>query len=190
MYYRPFPEQILGQRLTLKKLPFELAPVMFSYVDADRERLRQFLPWVDFTKSVKDEAEYIQMTHEDWAAGIRFDYGMFLNEGNIYLGNVGVHTISWEQDSAEIGYWILGKFEGKGYVTEAVNLLTDTCLIEGFHRLEIRCDEANIKSAEVPKRCGFIFEGTLRDHLKLPDGKRRHTCIYAKLTSNKSFQAD
>lgn len=185
MFYKPFPDQIHGTRITLKKYELELAPMMFSYVDADRERLRKFLPWVDFTKTVKDEEEYIQMTHEDWEEGKLFDYGMFLKDENIYLGNVGLHSISWDHERAEIGYWILGRFEGKGYVTEAVNLLTDVCFEEGFHRIEIRCDEANLKSAEVPKRCGFTFEGTLKDHLRLPDGKRRHTCIFAKLTTNK-----
>ena len=29
------------------------------------------------------------------------------------MGNLGVHTIAWESRCCELGYWILGDFEGQ-----------------------------------------------------------------------------
>lgn len=68
------------------------------------------------------------------------------------MGNLGVHTISWENDRREIGYWILGQFEGQGYMTEAVDAVTAELFRHGFNRVEIRCSSLNSKSAGVPER--------------------------------------
>ncbi len=63
---------------------------MFNYVDQDRERLRQFLPWVDLTKTLEDEIGYIKHTHERWDDYTLFDYGIFDTESNTYLGNIAI----------------------------------------------------------------------------------------------------
>jgi hypothetical protein len=44
-----FPEKIDCERIILKKHNIDLAYTMFEYVEKDRERLREFLPWVDST---------------------------------------------------------------------------------------------------------------------------------------------
>lgn len=55
-----FQETLSNNQITLKKHNLELAQQMFEYVDKDRERLRKFLPWVDHTKTVEDEENYIK----------------------------------------------------------------------------------------------------------------------------------
>lgn len=39
---------------------------MFSYVEKDRERLAQFLPWVLFIKTIEDELNYVYHIHKCW----------------------------------------------------------------------------------------------------------------------------
>ena len=39
------------------------------------------------------------------------------------MGNSGVHIAQWESRCCELGYWILGDFEGQGYMSEAVTAL-------------------------------------------------------------------
>ena len=38
--------------------------------------------------------------------------GFFRKEDAVSMGNLGVHTIAWESRCCELGYWILGDFEG------------------------------------------------------------------------------
>ena len=38
--------------------------------------------------------------------------------------------------------------------------------IAGFDRIEIRCDPANVRSAAIPKRLGYVYEATLRGRLR------------------------
>jgi len=56
-------------------------------------------------------------------------YGIFLADE--YVGNIGVHKISEENKSAEIGYWLSQKYCRQGYMTEAIKLLEEE-LFEGF----------------------------------------------------------
>ena len=82
------------------------------------------------------------------------------------MGNLGVHTIAWESRCCELGYWILGDFEGRGYMSEAIIALESVLFELGFQCLEIRCDALNQRSAKLPQRLGYTLEATLRTELK------------------------
>lgn len=176
------PEQIFTERLVLKKHSPELAEIMFAYVDRDRERLGQFLPWVVHTRTVFDEINYIAMTQRLWENHDMFDYGLFRQQDNRYLGNLGVHNLAWAHARCELGYWILGEFEGQGYITEAVAALEASLLGLGFNRIEIRCSDLNRRSGGVPERLGYRLEGILRQQ-SFEMGAFRDTRVYARLRS-------
>ncbi len=176
-----FPEEIVSERIVLRKHKLELAQTMFKYINRDRVRLGRFLPWVPFIREVEDEVKYIESTHEKWAQGAMFDFSLFRREDEMYMGNIGFHTICWENEHIEIGYWILGDFEGKGYVSEAVLALEKVAFDLGFQRIEIRCDLANKRSASVPQKCGYLQEGHFRKDSKDRDGNLRDTLIFAKI---------
>lgn len=184
-----FPELINSERIILKKHHLDIAPIMFDYVDKDRERLRQFLPWVDFIKSAQDEINYVNRTHSDWEKYHLYDYGIFDRATGTYMGNVGVHNIQWGNKCCEIGFWILGDFEGKGIMSEAVKALEQAAFEKGFHRVEIRCSSLNQRSASVPRRLGYQLEGVLSQDA-IERGCYRDTMIFGKLkqSTNKSAQ--
>ena len=175
-----FNSQLNGSKVILKRHSLDLAETMFNYVDQDRERLRQFLPWVDQTKTLDDEIGYIKHTHQKWDEYILFDYGIFDIESNTYLGNIGTHTISWNNNCCEIGYWILGKYEGKGFISNALKTLEKHIFDLGFNRIEVRCSDLNEKSANVPKNNGYTLEGELRKNA-IELGHYRNTKIFSKL---------
>ena len=180
MEKKQLPDAIPTERLLLKKHTLELAEQMFAYVNQDRERLRCFLPWVDGTLSTEDEKFYITDALKQWDECLFFDFGMFHKPEQLYMGNIGVHFFSWEHHHAEIGYWILGQFEGQGYVSEAVLALEQVLFAMGFHRLEIRCSSSNRRSSAVPERLGYHLDGVLRENI-LEQGQYSDTRIYSKL---------
>jgi len=182
------PTHINGDRIVLRRHDVALASKMFTYVDRDRERLQRFLPWVEIVKSIADEEAYIQKTLADWEAGILYDYGMFLNDNDEYLGNVGVHSISVKNRHCEIGYWILGAFEGEGYISEAVSALERAMFGAGFHRIAICCDPVNVRSARVPVRLGYRYEGIRAENLRVGE-KFRDLFVFSK-TRSKTQVAD
>jgi len=156
--------------------------LMFEYVNKDRKRLQKFLPWPPHMKSAKDELAFIISMAVAWRKFKNFDYGSFRKEDGLYMGNIGVHTINWKNHYCEIGYWILGDFEGHGYMSEAVTCLEDALFEIGFNRVQIRCSTTNKRSANVPTACGYCHEGTMRqDGIDL--GKFRDTHVFSKLRS-------
>lgn len=172
--------EIESERIVLRKHDLKLAKDMFAYVEKDRNRLRKFLPWVDYVKTVEDEKKFIKRTHKGWKENTLFDFGIFRKSDMKYMGNIGVHSIRWDRYLCEFGYWILGDFEGQGYMSEAVKTLESEMFKLGFNRVQIRCNNVNKRSANVPRACGYTHEGTIRqDAVEL--GKFRDTMVFGKL---------
>jgi ribosomal-protein-serine acetyltransferase len=182
MKKKELPKIIKTRRTVLKKTSVKSAPLMFSYIERDRNKLRKFLPWVDKIKSIKDEVNYIKDSQKKWKTRFLFDFGLFRKKDNAYMGNLGVHTIKWDEDCCELGYWILSSFEGQGYMSEAVCSLEKEIFKLGFNRVEIRCSPNNNRSKNIPKRLGYRYEGTLRKNRKENKGYV-NSMVFGKLKS-------
>jgi len=67
-------------------------------------------------------------------------------------------------------------------MTEAVEAIFGFAVRElAANRVEIRCDERNVRSAAVAERLGFPLEGVLRSDARATDGSLRNTKVYAKV---------
>jgi ribosomal-protein-serine acetyltransferase len=174
-----FPILLETERLYLKKLDLDHAVEILQCVDHDRQRLAEFLPWVERTKTLEDEHAYIAWSQEQWAKAELFDYAIFLKHTRAYVGNIGLHTISWSHRRCEIGYWIFSAFEGAGFLGEAVDRLSTETFRQGFHRLELRCSAHNLKSIRVARRCGFHYEALLKEDA-VENGAFRSTFVFSK----------
>jgi RimJ/RimL family protein N-acetyltransferase/catechol 2,3-dioxygenase-like lactoylglutathione lyase family enzyme len=174
------PDEILAERIILKRHEPKLAARMFQAVDHGRQRLRVFLPWVDSTRTVDDTAAYIASADQKWKEQTLFDYGLFRLTDQAYMGNCGVRSIAWDHSRCEIGYWIAGAYEGQGFISEALRSLERILFATGFHRIEIRCSSRNERSANVLRRNRYCLEGVLK-HESIEHGAYRDTCVFAKL---------
>ncbi|OUR96284.1 hypothetical protein A9Q84_07965 [Halobacteriovorax marinus] len=175
-------ELIVGERISLKRHTVDLAQKMFDYVVEDRERLAQFLPWPKFINTVQDEIDFIRKCGSDWDDFIGSYYGIYRNSDDEYMGNISSFSHNWNHHNCEIGYWILGKFEGQGYMSDAVKLMEKTLFEVGFNRIVIRFDTHNAKSGSIPKRLSYTYEGTLRKVMRV-NNVFRDLEVYSKLHS-------
>ena len=178
----PLPDFLISPRVLLRRHETDFAALMYAAVDQDRARLGVFLPWVEQTKKLEDTIGYIKMAREKWDSGELFDYSMFLEKGGAYVGNIGIHTISWDHRRCEVGYWILGAYEGQGLMAEALRALERALFAVGFNRVEIHCSSANARSAGVPRRGGYRLEGQLRQD-RIESNGYTDTLIFGKLSS-------
>ena len=180
MYKHQFPAEIETPRLYLRRNRLEWAPAIFAAIEADRQNLRPFLPWVDFTATVEDEYAYLHQTHTQWESCEVFDYSIFLRGSDQFVGSIGLHNILWLGGSAELGYWLLSPWSGQGLATEATRAVVELAFAREFHRLEIRCTEDNVRSARVALRLGFTREARLRES-SANLGQIRDVLVYAVL---------
>ena len=60
----------------------------------------------------------------------------------------------------EIGYWVRSDRHGRGYATAAARCLTDAAFryLALAERVEIRMDQANVASARVPAKLGYVLD--------------------------------
>lgn len=137
------------------------AALLFSVIDSNRSHLRQWLPWVDGTRSVNDSTTYINATLEMYARSQSLSVGLFA--GEVLLGMAGYHLIDWANRRTALGYWLAKRHQGHGYMTRAVKALTSHAFYAlGLYRMEIRAATENQRSREVATRCGFQSEGVCR----------------------------
>ncbi len=81
-----------------------------------------------------------------------------------------------------MGYWIRASEEGRGYVQEAVRVLTRAAFeYVGANRVMVRCDSTNERSRHVIARAGFVSEGTMRRTGLRRDGSLRDTLVFAMI---------
>lgn len=170
---------ILQPGVELRLVEERHAPVLFAAIDREREHLRQWLSWVDATRTEDDILAFIRRSTEQFASNSGFSAGVWA-DGSI-AGVVGMHRIDWIARKAEMGYWLSREFQGRGIATAAARALTAHALVElELNRMEIQCATGNTKSSAIPKRLGFTYEGTLRE-AQLLDGRYLDLEVYSML---------
>ncbi|MAW07507.1 MAG: hypothetical protein CME61_04415 [Halobacteriovoraceae bacterium] len=179
-------KKIIGKKIYLHAMDLKFAKCMFDSVVEDRSRLSKYLTWPPRIKTLKDEENFIKNQNIEWNEFRLFGFNIFRNDDNLYLGNVNAFSINWSSRHFEIGYWVLGKYEGHGYVTQAVKLLINELRRIGFNRIVIRCDKRNKRSSKIPKLLGFQLEGIQRE-VKRIDDKYYDLEVYSHVPGDKDI---
>lgn len=145
----------------LEKVKLSMAPIIFATIDRNRDHLKNWLPFVGSTHKVSDTESFLH--------GILNEPGNCRNEifsiwyKEDFAGLIGFNDVDWLNKKTEIGYWLAEKMQGKGIVTAC----TEKLIKYAFHqlklnRVQIKVAIGNQKSAAIPKRLGFSFEGIER----------------------------
>ncbi len=152
----------VGPGLELRQFRPEDAEPVFAKVDPHREYLRQWLPWVDRTRSPGDVRQFIAGAMDQFAGGRGPSAGIWWKAE--LCGSVGCHPIDLDHRNCSIGYWIEPALQGKGIVTRCcVAILHHLFEERTLHRVEIRCGTGNTRSCAIPERLGFRREGVARE---------------------------
>ena len=158
------------------------ARVVNESIRRSHEELKRWLPFAQDVPTLSETEANLQRAQELYGTGESFRYLIFLRETGTFVGTVSLFGIDWDVPKAEIGYWLDSTHTGRGYMTEAVNRLTDFAFANlGMQRVEIFCDARNRRSAAVAERAGYTLEAQLRHHRRATDGTLSDTRIYARL---------
>ncbi len=105
------------------------------------------------------------------------------------IGQIAFFLVDPQNEFAEIEYCIGTSYQGNGYATEACKEIIrygfDTI---GLHKVQICCRTTNQRSKRVIEKCGFIYEGTLRDYFKKSETDYEGRMYFSILQNDRDHQ--
>lgn len=179
-----FPHQFETERLLIRMPQYGDGKKIYEALIYSHESLKQWLPFAQKQQTEDEVEEEVREAHIRFLKRTNLRMYLFDKATDEFIGSSGYHNINWEVPRFEIGYWIDSRYEGKGYMTEAVDGLTAFAFDHlKAKRVEIRCDALNIKSMAIPKRLGYELEGILKhESLSMDKNHTTDTMIFAKTT--------
>ena len=169
----------VNEEIILKELDIKNAKALFELIDSGRVYLREWLSWVDETRTVEDSILYIQSVSQGNVYSGRYVLEIWFK--NNLAGLIDFHNGNKINMAVEIGYWLGERYQGKGIMTSSCKKCINYAFEEmGFNRIIIKCAVGNLKSQAIPKRLGFKFEGIEREGQNL-NGHFTDLVVFLKL---------
>jgi len=191
------PASIETERLILRPWTEEDIPALYEAVDASRERIGAWLPWVAYYTDRSAAVTFLAQARQGWRSGASLPMAVTERGSGRILGGVGFHgtiagaPIDWERGLFETGYWLREGEEGKGYMREAVRAEIRLVFEHfGGRKLVIRCDARNAHSRRVAESLGFRLEVHARNQMRTAAGGLRDTLSFSLLADEATALID
>lgn len=151
----------IDDQVTLRQIDKSNVAQFFKLIQRNRNYLRQWLAWLDFTKTENDLLGFITRTTAEIAEEKSLCY-LIWNQQEI-VGIIHLREIDRSNKKAMIGYWVGEEFRGQGFAKKATKAVVEFAFEHlNLNRIEIRCATGNTASQAIPKSLGFKEEGVLR----------------------------
>lgn len=151
----------LNPGLELRPLQPADAPALYAIIDAHRAGLREWLPWVDATKTVADSAAYIAGTVRDDQETRAFTCGIW-SMGQL-VGVIGHNRIDWAHRVGFPAYWIAPDRAGRGIMTQCCRTVIEHAFTGlRLRQLVVAVATGNLRAQKIPLRLGFVQVRTLK----------------------------
>jgi len=151
----------LNPGLELRPLQAADAAALFAVVDTHRRSLREWLPWVDATKTAADSRAYIEETLREDRETQAFMSGIW-SMGRL-VGAIGHNRIDWAHRIGFPAYWIAPDSAGQGIMTACCRAVVGHAFTElRLKQLVVAVATENLRAQKLPLRLGFKQVGVLK----------------------------
>ncbi|MGF6824525.1 ribosomal-protein-serine acetyltransferase [Microbacterium sp. ZKA21] len=179
-------ERDLGDGAALVLRTPSAARALRPVIAANLPRLRLWEPWAHVVEPGDLMDEYDREQLRRFVDGTAVP-GILQQDGNA-IGSVSAQIDRYTR-SAQLGYWVDERAEGKGIVARACRAVIGDLFADGVERIEIRTAGHNERSIRLAERLGFAREGTLRR--ALPVGTQRHDlAVFGLLSADADGASD
>ncbi len=128
---------------------------------------------------------YFRKAIEGLEKGLIIPFIIFDKSTQSYAGTTRYGNISHVNKRLEIGWTWIGKaFQRTGLNRHNKLLMLSYAFDQlAYERVELKADGQNVQSRRAMEGIGAQYEGTLRSHTVMSDGRRRDTVYYSILKS-------
>lgn len=135
----------------------------------------------DSPEATKEQMKFFSDLEKD---GTGIWWAILSLDNKVFYGAGGLNSLSKKHKKAEIGFWLLPEFWGRGIIKDAMLMICNYGFkILGLHRIEglVETENANCKRAMA--QLDFCHEGTMID-CEIKNGQFISLDIYAKLNQD------
>lgn len=131
--------------------------------------LRPWMAWAGHEAAVSSvQSERLASSMERWQEGTDYGYLLLAPDGDELVGMCALHR-KVGPGGIELGYWLTEAAVGHGHASCAAHALTTIGLaLPDVDRVEIHCDEANVRSQAVPRCLGYRLDRIETDGIQAP----------------------
>ena len=165
-----------GRLVRLRAFERDAVAANHAFVN-DYETVRGMLSGIPFPSSMQDEYRWL----EQQTSYSRGEYQFAVEDGSGSLvGRCGLIRVDWKNRCAELAIMIGTPYRGRGYGTEAMELLCDFCYREmNLHKLKVSVFAFNEAAIRCYEKNGFKREGVLEKEI-FRDGQYQDVVLLAR----------
>jgi ribosomal-protein-serine acetyltransferase len=151
----------VSNEILLERLSDADTVVIFETIEANKDWLAKWLPFVRYTNELKDTSAFITSVIEKRDETGNEVYVIWY-KGD-FAGLISFLNTDKVNEKTELGYWLVEQFTGKGIITSCAQAMLQLAFEKMMmNRVTIRCAIDNTPSENVALRLGFKFEGVER----------------------------
>jgi len=177
-----FTKEIIleNERVLLRPLMLSDRSLLAHYVNEEPDLWQYSLVAIT---NIKDLEKYIQAAIEARENKTSYAFIVFDKKLNDYVGCTRFYDMQLAFQTTQIGYtWYSKKCWGTKLNENCKFLLLQFAFDQmNFERVEFRADNTNKRSIAAMQKIGCTVEGVLRNHLPMPNGKRRDSIVLSIL---------
>jgi len=145
----------------------------FRALQSNGDHLYEFLPPnLEAVRSAENAEVVIRRLMAEWHLRSLFIFGVWEQATGDYVGETYLANADWHVPCIELGYFVVKDKTGQGFASEAARATLDYAFERlGVIRVELQCAADNKASMGVAERCGFIFEGRMRNRNRKKSGE-------------------
>ena len=157
-------KELETERLILRKVKVEDAPNAYTNW-CSNENVAKYTLW-EKHKNIEETKNLFKIWEEEYSDLKTFRWIVELKDSHDLIGTIDVPSKKFiDYGALEIGYCYSEKYWNKGYATEATKAVIAYGFEKiNFHKVQICVRPSNLPSKKVIEKCGFTYEGMLRDY--------------------------
>ena len=153
------PDQLPAGAVVLCRWHVDLLEGMLNAIRMSFAELHHWTAYASTMPSAEMIARDLEDGDESFRLGTKWLYALCDVDLDEVVGCAGLY-LQDDTDSLDIGYWVRSDCTGRGHATASVRALTDAAFkfFPQVKRIEIAMDRANLASAAIPRKLGYMLD--------------------------------
>lgn len=152
-----------GQKVRLRAFTKDDLPLARQYIN--EEAISRILnPRIPFPLRPEDQEKWYESI--DPYSTKRYTFAIELKDTKTYIGGCGINEIDSKNRVVLVGIFLGNQYTGKGYGTEAMQILVNFCFNEvNCNKIKLHVFSFNKAAIRCYEKTGFKTEGILREEI-------------------------